>query len=564
MSASTSIWTAWIARPSRCLRWLKATASAAWSDDSSPGTLRRNGEGWAEASGFGVFSWATIASRTIAALANAPGPIVMNCSGPSKPTLECVDPRLGSKRTESAAAMSSLKTRATTWIASSCRPLRAAMSTSPSSAAPFTTPLRGEGSSRAIAWTSTGAMVPVAGVPRIAWTLRIDSASKRVVLISMASSSRCRSSGPGAGWRSTWLLIGSRAGMRAQTARLPAVAWSARICAAAQGTGGPVAGGGRAGSARERVVPVSFAGSMRRRYARLATAGNQGSTLRLGLELALAKLDPADLAGERLRQVVDELDLARVRVGAQPRPHVVLDVLDQLVTRGVALGQHDERLDHVSAPFVGRRDSGRLLHGRVLEAGGLDLERADPVAGGDDHVVGAALVPDVAVLVEARRVLGVEPVAAERLSRRLLVAPVPERIVRVRAGAQADLAPLAGRYGMLVLVEDLHVPARHRPPHRALSHPHERVVGDQRIALGQPVVVEHGQAVLLAEPADRLGVQGLARRAHRPEALRMTRPPLLDRHHRPHRRRRGEDVRHLVARQEVQLLVRIEAARTLE
>ena len=229
--------------------------------------------------------------------------------------------------------------------------------------------------------------------------------------------------------------------------------------------------------------------------------------------LALAQLDPADLAGQGLREVVDELDLARVRVRGQARAHVRLDLLDQLVGALVALGEHDERLDHAAAALVGRGDRRRLLDRRVLEAGRLDLERPDPVAGRDDHVVGAALVPDVAVLVEARRVLGVEPVAAERLPRRLLVVPVAERIVRVRARAQADLAPLALRHRLLVLVEDLHVPARHRLAHRALAHVHERVVGAQRIGLGEAVVVEHGEAVLLAEPADRLGVQRLAGRA---------------------------------------------------
>ena len=124
---------------------------------------------------------------------------------------------------------------------------------------------------------------------------------------------------------------------------------------------------------------------------------------------------------------------------------------------------------------------------------GLDLERADPVAGRDDHVVGAALVPDVAVLVERGGVLGVEPVAAERLLGVLRVVPVADRIVRVRARAQADLAALALRQRLLVLVEDLHVPARHRLAHRALADVHERVVGDERIGLREPVVVEHGQ-----------------------------------------------------------------------
>ena len=149
-----------------------------------------------------------------------------------------------------------------------------------------------------------------------------------------------------------------------------------------------------------------------------------------------------------------------------------------------------------------------------------------------------------------------EPLAAERLLPRLVVPPVAERIVRVGARAQADLATLPRRDGLLVLVEDLHVPARHRLSHRPLAHLHEGVVGHEWIRLGEPVVVEHGDAVLLAEPPDRLGVQRFACRADPAERLRIERPRIIDRHHRAHRRRRREDVRHLVTAEERKLLVR--------
>ena len=195
----------------------------------------------------------------------------------------------------------------------------------------------------------------------------------------------------------------------------------------------------------------------------------------------------------------------------------------------------------------------------MLEADGLDLERADAVARRDDHVVGAALVPDVAVFVLSRRVFRVEPVAAEVGRRVVRPVPVAERVVRIRARAQADFAPLAARNGLLVLVEDRHLPAGHRLAHRALPHVHERVVADERIRLGQPVVVEHRDAVLLPEPADRFRVQRLSGRADAPEHLRVATSRVLDRHHRAHRRRRREDVRHLVPTEELELPVRIEA-----
>jgi hypothetical protein len=56
--------------------------------------------------------------------------------------------------------------------------------------------------------------------------------------------------------------------------------------------------------------------------------------------------------------------------------------------------------------LVGRRDDGGLRHGGVRGEGRLHLDRADPVARGDDHVVGAPLEPEVAVLVLAGAVAG--------------------------------------------------------------------------------------------------------------------------------------------------------------
>src|SRR5690348_5502488 len=64
--------------------------------------------------------------------------------------------------------------------------------------------------------------------------------------------------------------------------------------------------------------------------------------------LALAQLDPADLAGQRLRQVVDELDAPRIRVLGKARAHEVGDLLRELVARLVTGGEHDERLDDLT------------------------------------------------------------------------------------------------------------------------------------------------------------------------------------------------------------------------
>src|SRR6185503_11990616 len=130
--------------------------------------------------------------------------------------------------------------------------------------------------------------------------------------------------------------------------------------------------------------------------------------------------------------------------------------------------EDDECLDDGAATLVGRGDCSRLADGGMLDAGGLDFERPDAVARRDDHVVAAPGVPHIAVLVHESGVLAMEPLAVERLARRLLVPPVAERIVRVRAGAKADLSPLAARNLLLVLVEHAHVPAGHGSSHRAL------------------------------------------------------------------------------------------------
>src|SRR5205823_13726510 len=59
-------------------------------------------------------------------------------------------------------------------------------------------------------------------------------------------------------------------------------------------------------------------------------------------------------------------------------------------------------------------------------------------------------------------------------------------------------------------------------------------------------------------PANRLGVQRLTSRADAAELLWIAPPRVRDRHHRAHRGRRREHVRHVVTAQEVELPVRVE------
>jgi len=71
------------------------------------------------------------------------------------------------------------------------------------------------------------------------------------------------------------------------------------------------------------------------------------------VELELAELDAADLARERLRQVGDELDAARVCVGGEAVADERLDLVGEGVRRLETPREHDERLDDVAAQLVG-------------------------------------------------------------------------------------------------------------------------------------------------------------------------------------------------------------------
>ena len=78
------------------------------------------------------------------------------------------------------------------------------------------------------------------------------------------------------------------------------------------------------------------------------------------------------------------------------------------------VAQHDDSAHDRAALLIGGGDGGGLGDGGVGDERGLDLEGPDPVAGGDDHVVVAALEMEPAVGVAATR----SPVAHGPWSRR--------------------------------------------------------------------------------------------------------------------------------------------------
>ena len=103
---------------------------------------------------------------------------------------------------------------------------------------------------------------------------------------------------------------------------------------------------------------------------------------------------------------------------------MVLEADDQLVGGDVAGAQDYEGLDYVAAYGVRAGDDRGLCDGGVLDESALDLEGADPVPGGDYHVVGPADEIVVSVLVLVSLVARVVPVTLEDASGGLLVAPI--------------------------------------------------------------------------------------------------------------------------------------------
>ncbi|MFN8566072.1 MAG: hypothetical protein U0Z44_00830 [Kouleothrix sp.] len=84
-----------------------------------------------------------------------------------------------------------------------------------------------------------------------------------------------------------------------------------------------------------------------------------------------------------------------------------------------------EGLDDLATQIVGAGHHGGLGYGWMLDQCALDLERADAVAGAEDHIIGAAHEPEIAVLIDDRPVAGNIPITADAAGAGVGVAPVP-------------------------------------------------------------------------------------------------------------------------------------------
>ena len=103
---------------------------------------------------------------------------------------------------------------------------------------------------------------------------------------------------------------------------------------------------------------------------------------------------------------------------------MVLQLAPKFLAGCSVAAQHHERLYDLTAHRVRLAHYRGLDHGRMLDEGAFDLERADTIAGALDHVVTTAHEPVVSVIVSHGAVAGEIPIALEAGRVLIRVAPV--------------------------------------------------------------------------------------------------------------------------------------------
>jgi len=83
--------------------------------------------------------------------------------------------------------------------------------------------------------------------------------------------------------------------------------------------------------------------------------------------------------------------------------------------RGRRLGRRDDQSGHDPAPLgIGCARDRAFEHCRMPGKRRLDLGDRDIVAGGDDHVVGPALIGNIALAIDAAEIAGKRPAIDDR------------------------------------------------------------------------------------------------------------------------------------------------------
>ena len=223
--------------------------------------------------------------------------------------------------------------------------------------------------------------------------------------------------------------------------------------------------------------------------------------------------------------------------------------------------EHHERLDDARAVRVGLADDSRLHHGGMLDQHRFDLERPDPVARRDDHVVGSADEPEVALLVLDGAVAGEVPAVAERLGVRGVVPPVARHQADRPLGLdrERDVALLACAETRAIVIDHVDVVAGRGLAHRAGPDLQAGEVRYEVDGLGLAVPVVDRGPVRLAPDPDHLGIERLAcgdRVTHPGEVEGAE----LELHERPEERRWRAERRHARLLEHAQAVLGVELA----
>ncbi len=271
------------------------------------------------------------------------------------------------------------------------------------------------------------------------------------------------------------------------------------------------------------------------------------------LLLGLAQLDPADLAGDGLRQVVD-LEPPHALEGREPLAQVAEDREHRLAVSLDPLRQHQVCLGHGEPHRIRRRHHRGLDHRLVLDQHALELEGRDAVVGRLEHVVGAADVDEGALGVPRRHVAGAVGDGAERREAAVILLVALHQPRRRRVEQDRDLAL---RHLLVLGVEQADAVARRGMAHAARRHLLPGEVADLQRRLGLAIALAHGHAPDALHVLDHLRVQRLAGRAELAQLAAEGRHVLLHQHA-PDRGWRAEGL-HAMRRDRLQRGLRIEA-----
>src|SRR5581483_9391700 len=142
-----------------------------------------------------------------------------------------------------------------------------------------------------------------------------------------------------------------------------------------------------------------------------------------------------------------ELDRAWILVRRDDFLHVLLERAHHGCVARLAFFHHDERLDDGAALVVRPADHAAFGDRRMREQRRLDFRPGDVVARRDDHVVGARLVEEVAVLVHQIRIAGHVPAVLY-----IVLLPLIGEIAAAGGSFYREAPHHAGLAGLAILI----------------------------------------------------------------------------------------------------------------